>query len=226
MASPGAIASSRLGRASRVAELSREAKLPPAPPPKPAPPPPQKMATSTQGIDPYAARYQELMRRVQQADPPADGMTRLYRVGETRTNYRPPQTVRMYGQDVPYAEWQALRAAAVQDQVAKGLRVRDTNPAGAAGRWATDAPHELDFYINENELDAPIYSFDVPAEDVPRFNVRNTPYESSSKNHDREFVLPKGPLKKAVRIMAVPALIGAGASSQQPGLLDGLREQP
>ena len=187
--------------------------------PKPPPAPPPKAADAVAAVDPYQQRYEELLSRVRQAAPPAEGHTRLYRVGEIATNYRPPETVRMYGRDMPYSEYRSIRDAHTKDLIAKGLLVRDTNPRGAAGRWATDAPHELDFYLNENDLDAPVYSFDVPTEDVSRYNVRNTPFSGSSKNHDREFVLPKGQLKKAVRVLSVPAAAGGA------GVLSGLAEE-
>ena len=187
------------------------------PPPPPAPPPPVRGYNA--GSDPHQKRFAELTQRIEASEPAPDGHVRLYRVGEIATNYKPPETVRMWGREIPYAEWRHSR-----DEAMKGSF--DTNPAGAAGRWATDAPGELDFYVGDNDLNAPVYRFDVPEAELPQYNVRNTPFAGSSRNHDREFVLPDQHLRKAVRIMAVPALIGAGASSQQPGLLDGLREQP
>jgi hypothetical protein len=169
------------------------------------------------GSTPHQQRLEELNRRIASAEPPADGHVRLYRVGETATNYKPPETVQMWGREMPYAEWRRSR----EESMAGGF---DPNPTGAAGRWATDAPNELDFYVGDNDLTAPIYRFDVPAEEVPQYNVRNTPFAGSSRNHDREFILPDPHLRNAVRIMAVPAAIGVGAT-MQPSVLDGLRER-
>ncbi len=215
MATPAALAAARLGRASKVAELAEQVRAPA--PPAPVPAPPRSVGGYHKGNPLHQQRFDELTRRIGAAEPPSEGYVRTYRVGETALNYKPPETVNMWGQQVPYAEWKRSRDYAMQDQF-------DPNPPGAAGRWATDAPHELDYYVGDNDLEAPIYRIDVPADELPQYNVRNTPFSGSSRNHDREFVLPDQHLRNAVRIMAVPALIGAGAAQQQqPGVLDGLK---
>lgn len=205
--------------AAKARESAASLKPPPVPPPPPAIPAPGKGVPAS-GLTPHQERYKELMRRVEAAEPAPEGHTRLYRVGEVATNFQPPKTVKQWGKDIPYDEWRAWRDTEMKR--AGGL---DPNPHGAAGRWATDAPHELDFYVGENDLTAPIYHFDVPSHEVPQHNVRNTPFLENSRNPDREFVLPTEHLKKAVRIMSLPTAVGVGAAaSGQQGLLDGLRE--
>ena len=197
-------------RAARVAELSGQVRRLVPPPLPPAPPAP-RVGGYNAGSGPHQQRFEEFLRRAESAPAPADGTTRLYRVGEIATNYKPPETVRLYGRDMPYAEFVSMREQALSGGF-------NTNPQGAAGRWATDAPKELDFYVGDNDLDAPIYRFDVPASEVPQYNVSKTPFSGSSRNHEREFVLPDQHLKNAVRIMAVPAAVGVGAASQGQGV--------
>jgi hypothetical protein len=127
----------------------------------------------------------------------------MFRVGELATNYQPPKAMTMWGQQIPYDQYQALT---------KEARETGTNPSGAAGRWATDAANELDFYIGDNPLDAPIYYFDVP--NASQHNVANTPYLKNSRNPTREFVLPDDQLKTGRRLMSLAPLLLAPAASQ------------
>jgi hypothetical protein len=173
-----------------------------------APPPPSQPPARNMGFygsDPgVVERYEEFLRRAAADTPPAEDMTRLYRVGETATQYQPPKTVRMFGQDIPYEQFVAMKEAG------EGF---NPNPKGAAGRWATDAPHELDFYIGDNSLTAPIYRFDVPSSEVAQYNVANTPFLKNSRNATREFVLPDEYLERAVRLLSPMLPIAAGASA-------------
>jgi hypothetical protein len=174
----------------------------PGPPPAPPPPLPPPAAARSEALE----RYDEFLRRLDAAPPPQEGMTRLYRVGETATQYQPPKTVRMFGQDIPYEQFLASK------RTQEGF---NPNPEGAAGRWATDAPRELDFYIGDNAATAPIYRFDLPTSEVSQYNVRNTPFLQNSRNPAREFVLPDKYLEQAVRMLTLGAPIAAGAMRDQ-----------
>jgi hypothetical protein len=161
---------------------------PPAPPPLPAKPP--------AGPDAYDERYAEFLKKSLTLPPADQGNVRMYRVGQTSTNFVPPQTVRMFGRDMPWDEFRA--------NMEEGHRT-GPHPPGAAGRWFTDAPEELDFYIKDNELDTPIYYLDVPKPEAVAANVQNTPYAKNSRNHAKEFVLPEGLVSQATRLMSILA---------------------
>lgn len=174
----------------------------PAPPPAPPAPPPAPP------VAPAPGRYEEALQKAAALPSPDDGMERLYRVGEIATNYKPPETVRLWGRDVPYEEFQRVRAARLADSGA-----RDTNPSGAAGRWFGNRAEDMDYYINDNPTDTPVYVVDVPKSDLPEMNVRATPYAGSSLNQDREFVLTDRHLANARRLMAIGAPITMGVLS-------------
>lgn len=178
--------------------VRRAASRPPPPPPAPAPPRPQPQATAAD------LRYQEFLRRAAALPPPEGGATRLYRVGETATNFVPPKVIKQWGQEVPYEQWRASLREAQEN---------GPTPHGANGRWATDAPNELDFYIRDNDLDTPIYYFDVP--NAQQYNVSRTPYAKNSRNHAREFVLPDDRLRAGTRLMSLAALLLAPAQEDQ-----------
>jgi hypothetical protein len=167
--------------------------------------PPASRATPVQQAapSPEALRNQEFLAKSSSLPAPEDGATRLFRVGEIATNYQPPKTVKMWGQQIPYTQWQALT---------KEARESGTNPSGAAGRWATDAADQLDFYIRDNPLDAPVYYFDVP--NASQYNVSRTPYLKNSRNETREFILPDDQLKAGKRLMSLATLLLAPAASQ------------
>jgi len=161
-----------------------------------APPPKYVRAGGYYAGEPaHDAKWQEFLRLAGQAPPPDEGMTRLYRVGEISTNWKPPKTVKESGMEIPYDDYITQRE----------MRMAGTwnpNPRGAAGRWATDDPSQLDFYINDNYAAAPVYRFDVPTASLPEYNVRNTPFSANSRNHEREFVLPDEYLQRAVRLLS------------------------
>jgi hypothetical protein len=178
------------------------------PPPK-LPPAARKVTPPAEGPpvpSPQVERYDEAIRRSESLPPPAEGRERVYRVGEIATNYNPPETVKLYGKDVPYEEYQRHRAS-----VLAGSGARDTTPQGAAGRWFGNRPQDMDYYIADNDLNTPIYYADVPGDVLRSTNVKNTPYASSSLNHDREFVLPDEWLRRSQRLMSLGAPITAGA---------------
>jgi hypothetical protein len=134
------------------------------------------------------------MERVRQAQQPPEGHTRLYRYGEIATNFKDdPNVLRkslLTGEMVPTSVWWKHRDQAMQGG-------RNTNPPAAGGRWFTDAPHELDYYINDNGPHAPAYFVDVPSDQAKSLHVDNSPYRSSSSNPDREFVVPDEHLQNA-----------------------------
>jgi hypothetical protein len=69
----------------------------------------------------------------------------------------------------------------------------------------------MDYYIADNDLNTPVYYTDLPGDVLRDTNVKNTPYASSSLNHDREFVLPDEWLRRSQRLMSLGAPITAGA---------------
>jgi len=215
-----AAASGKVGNAvpsQRIAQLAaakaRETAraVPPPPPPRVAPARPAE-AHGPLAPSPSKERYDEAIRRVESLPPPEAGHERLYRVGEIATNYKPPETMKLYGQDVPFAEFQRHRT-----HVLAGSGARDTNPQGAAGRWFGNRPQDMDYYINDNPLDTPVYYADVPKGELGGMNVQKTPYSNSSLNHEREFVLPDDALRRATRVLAIGAPITMG-------VLGGLKE--
>ena len=180
----------------------------------PPPPPPPRVSTArpaeTLGPpspSPEQLRYNEVMSRVEALAPPEAGHERVFRVGEIATNYKPPETVKLYGKDMPYAEYQKQRT-----HVLAGSGARDTNPPGAAGRWFGNRMQDMEYYIENNPLDTPIYYADVPKGELAGMNVRKTEYSNSSLNHEREFVLPDSALRRASRVLTIAE---AGKLDQQ-----------
>ena len=214
-----AAASGKAGNAvppQRLAQLAAKAResalaVPPPPPPRLAPARPAE-TLGPPSPSPEQSRYNEAMRRVEALAPPEAGHERLYRVGEIATNYKPPATMKLYGQDVPFAEYQKHRT-----HVLAGSGARDTNPQGAAGRWFGNRPQDMDYYINDNPLDTPVYYADVPKGELSGLNVQKTPYSNSSLNHEREFVLPDSALRRASRVLTIAAPVSMG-------VLGGLKE--
>jgi hypothetical protein len=144
--------------------------------------------------------FNDMMMSIEKLPSPQEGMTRLFRIGDIPRDYVPPKTANWYGQQIPHDEWLKKMASAKKNTVAQ-----DTTPIGAAGKWFTDAPNELDFYIrrDSDKLDQlRSYYKDIPTSDLNKYNVANTQFKDSSANVNREFILPtadeairfKGPL--------------------------------
>ena len=190
--------------AGRIRELMGLPSNPAAPPP-PAPTPRSAQTQAPKPKTPHDERVEEFLAKSGNLPPPEPGATRLYRVGERATDYQTPKTIKQWGQEIPYEEWRA--------QIEKAQGPAGPNPRGAAGRWATDAAHELDYYIQDNPVDAPVYYFDVP--DHGQYNVANTPYLKNSRNPEREFVLPDSQLSIGKRLMALAPLLMAGYEDEK-----------
>lgn len=176
MAVPGKSIASP-ARASRVAELAGEVRAAPPPPPVPQRVQPRAPAVPNE-LD---RRVQEFAKRSGALPPPEEGFTRLYRAGKLPTD-SPPRSRKdlitdPWGNVMTRAQWDAQKGAG------------HANPLDAEGRWFTDAANELDFYVKENDID-PVYYLDMPSAHAQEANVRNTPFISSSRNPDREFVVP------------------------------------
>ena len=147
------------------------------------------------------------MRRVQEAKAPEQGMTRLYRYGEITPNM-PKQSLDDV-MDGPFGQKMTRR------QFHEMLGDQHPNQFGARGRWFTDAPEELDFYVADNWPDElPAYYVDVPENEVPELNVRNTPYSKASRNHDREFIMGDKHFGNAARLMGLLAPLLAPAMQE------------
>jgi len=178
--------------------------LPPPPAAPAAPPrPPKTFGPPTPTVaDKY---FGKMMSNIEQLPETPEGMTRLYRVGETARDYKPPKTARLYGEEISFAEWQKK----IQQSKTMG-DMFDTNPPEAAGRWFTDAPRELSSYINMNSPEElaklPTYYVDVPTKQLQKYNVGKEGGQSrfyqNSRNQEREFVLPDEILKRALRFMS------------------------
>jgi hypothetical protein len=146
------------------------------------------------------------MQRLSEASAPQEGMTRLYRVGDTATDYVLPETKSWFGQVVPYEEYQRMRELHYK----RPGSAMDTNPRGAAGRWFTDAPNELDYYIRKELPENSPFSLrsyyrDVPTSRLMEFNVGPeggmSQFKKNSKNSAREFVLPIDEVREAQEVM-------------------------
>lgn len=193
MASPGAIAAANLGRrASKVAELQAAARL--APPPVPAPPPPAASVKQWRHPmqDQWDRRFHDFNVRWSQLTPPPEGHVRLYRGGEIPVNGPPRSPDDVIGD--PFGNPMTRRQL---DELKGGGHA---NPFEAEGRWFTDAPDELDFYLTENDT-SPAYYVDVPADVAAQHNVKNTPFMRNSRNPEREFVLPADQANRATKLL-------------------------
>lgn len=179
------------------------------PKPRPVPGPPPKLKGASLGppaptdADVY---FNRLMQRLSEASAPQEGMTRLYRVGDTATDYVLPETKSWFGQVVPYEEYQRMRELHYK----RPGSAMDTNPRGAAGRWFTDAPNELDYYIRKELPENSPFSLrsyyrDVPTSRLMEFNVGPeggmSQFKKNSKNSAREFVLPIDEVREAQEVM-------------------------
>ena len=165
-----------------------------APPPLPPPPPPVR-AVMTAEAPKTSSRFDEVMSAVQKAyddTPVPDGHSRLYRYGHIPTDSVANDTRTLFGQTYTPEQWDKFMAS-------KGMR--NTEPLGARGRWFTDAPKELDYYVNDSVVPRHLYSVDVPSAQLPEINVSKTPYASSSSNHEREFLVPDEYIMKARRLL-------------------------
>jgi hypothetical protein len=98
----------------------------------------------------------------------------------------------VFGKTYTPEEWDKYLAS-------KGIR--NTEPTGARGRWFTDVPEELDYYVKDAAFPKPLYAVDVPSARLPDINVSRTPYSESSSNHAREFVVPDEYLTQARRLL-------------------------
>ena len=177
-------------RAARIAELSDQVRR--VPPPSPVPPPSSVTKQATAGPTAEDIRAGRFVRRSAALVDPPDGHTRLFRVGDLATEHPPVSLDDVitdpWGNKVRRRDWEAKKGPF------------HSQPAEAMGRWFTDAPSELDFYIKDNP-DAPVYHVDVPDQDLPSMNVSRSKFSSNSRNHDREFVLPDEQLKRASRLL-------------------------
>jgi hypothetical protein len=180
-------------RAGRIPELIGQASPPPPPPPpKPAPP---SVAPQTALREQWDRRIHDYTKRSGALPPPEEGNTRLYRAGKLPSDSAWSLDDMMdgpFGQRMTRRQFEALKD--------EGTGGTHPNPFGASGRWFTDAPEELDFYVRENDTD-PIYYLDVPSAALPSLNVAGTPYTKNSRNHAREFIVPDEHIGRAVRLL-------------------------
>lgn len=180
-------------RAGRIAELSEQVRRA-APPPPPVPP------TSAPAVARQSAplpseedrRVGQYVKRSAALVNPPEGHTRLFRVGGLATEH-PPVSMNdivtdLWGNKMTRRQLEAQKGSA------------HSQPAEAMGRWFTDAPQELDFYIKENPA-SPIYHVDVPNDSLSDLNVSQSKFSSHSRNHAREFVLPDDQLTRATRLL-------------------------
>ena len=178
---------------------------PRAVPPPPAPP---RMRAALGPPAPTDADiyFNNLMQRLSEVAVPQEGMTRLYRIGDTAADYVPPKTRSLYGQEMPLEQYQQV----VVEARARGLGGQDTNPTEAAGRWFTDAPNELGYYVRKGmESSSPSslrsYYRDVPTSRLMEFNVGPgggmSQFNKNSRNQAREFVLPIDEVREAQEVM-------------------------
>ncbi|NBV87963.1 MAG: hypothetical protein EBR88_00340 [Betaproteobacteria bacterium] len=96
------------------------------------------------------------------------------------------------GEMVPDSVWWQHRDWALQRSGGE-----NKVPIKAAGRFFTDAPEQLDFYVRENGTSSPAYYVDVPNDSLHSIHVRNTPFAYVSANPDREFLVPDEYLKNS-----------------------------
>ncbi len=174
-----------------VGELPVGKVLPPPPPPPPAP-----ARAFHQAEEPAAnSRLDEVLAAVQRAiskQPVPEGHSRLYRYGPVPADASGDGTRTVFGKTYTPEEWDKYLAS-------KGIR--NTEPTGARGRWFTDVPEELDYYVKDAAFPKPLYAVDVPSARLPDINVSRTPYSESSSNHAREFVVPDEYLTQARRLL-------------------------
>ena len=199
---------------------------PPPPRPKPAvaavnrpgspimPPPAPKLSFSDTPKPPsehdvFFKQFLDLKSKLKPAD---EGQTRLYRVGDVPRDHITPETVMWLGEKMTPEKKERL-----MNQGRVGM---NTNPKEARGKWFTDAPEELDFYINESDnlSDLRIYYKDVLNNELQKYNVGKeggmSQFASNSLNHEREFVLDHA--DKATRMMGPvgPSGFMAGGMAQ------------
>jgi len=169
MSAPGGKSLESAGRLRNLDRLVSD--LPPADAPAVRSPEDERVYSVMEGI-----------KQSLQSEPTPEGHTRLYRYGEVPKDFVPPKTVKMWGEEVPYEEFQRQRAATIGD--------RDMTPPEAAGRWFTDDPDQLDLYIRDSKHPKAAYHTDVPTDSLGSYNVAQTPFSRSSANPEREFILP------------------------------------
>lgn len=188
----GIVAANAAKRASRVAELAGEIRHmpPPAIPAPPEPRPPQAQWRHPMQ-DQWDRRVHQFNVRNSALEPAPEGHVRLYRGGEIPAA-GPARSL----DDVIQGPFGPITRREL-DAIKGGGHA---NPFEAEGRWFTDAPHELDFYLIENDT-SPAYYIDVPADMAARHNVKNTPFMRNSRNPEREFVLPPEIANSSVRLL-------------------------
>jgi hypothetical protein len=157
------------------------------PPPLPPEPPKFKSKSNLEGDVRYRRVFNAMTDSIKSLSEPPEGYSRLFRVGEIRTNM------------ADFLARTEQRSREI-DKKAKQLKgVVNTSPFDAQGRWFTDDSNELDYYIKRyysENFDVPnlplpkIYYVDIPNKKLSDINVKNTKFRNSSLNPDKEFVVP------------------------------------
>lgn len=192
MATPAqAMAAARAAKVAELAEQARKA-APPPPPPPPLPPPSIAKQWRHPMADQWDRQVHAFTKRSGALAPPAEGTVRLYRAGAIPADSPPRRANDIvtdpFGNAMTRAQLDALKGPG------------HANPLEAQGRWFTNRPDELDFYIRENDT-SPVYYVDVPGSQANQFNVANTPFSKNSRNPAAEFVLPEETANSATRLL-------------------------
>jgi hypothetical protein len=162
------------------------------PPPLPPEPPKFKSKSNLEGDASglnlrYRTVFNAMTDSIKSLSEPPEGYSRLFRVGEIRTNM------------ADFLARTEQRSREIDGKSKQLQGVVNTSPFDAQGRWFTDDSNELDYYIKRyysENFDVPnlplpkIYYVDIPNKKLSDINVKNTKFRNSSLNPDKEFVVP------------------------------------